>query len=118
MDRETDRFRIDHSIPSNDVDSITPDTKREQETNDNIVAMPSSRNEASVPRRRGRFFRGPGVASWFYGDWLSEFLAVTAKLTEAQAELRLKWCLNGVSDVAKSLLCFSWHKAASMGKVN
>ena len=42
----------DHSIPSNDVDFITPDTGHKQETIDNIVAMPSSRNVASAPRRR------------------------------------------------------------------
>ncbi|KAJ6379422.1 hypothetical protein OIU76_016121 [Salix suchowensis] len=44
--------QIDHSIPSNDVDFITPDTGHKQETIDNIVAMPSSRNVASAPRRR------------------------------------------------------------------
>ena len=42
--------QLDHSIPSNDVDSITPDTDHRQETNDNNVAMPSSRNDASAPR--------------------------------------------------------------------
>jgi hypothetical protein len=48
--------QLDHSIPSNDVDSITPDTEHKQETNDNNVAMPSSRNDASAPRRRWSTF--------------------------------------------------------------
>lgn len=38
------------------MDSITPDTEHKQETNDNNVAMPSSRNDASAPRRRWSTF--------------------------------------------------------------
>ncbi|KAG6752268.1 hypothetical protein POTOM_044490 [Populus tomentosa] len=72
--------QLDHSIPSNDVDSITPDTEHKQETIDNNVAMPSSRNDASAPRRRVIGFEMPSA----------ELVAATAKLTEAQAELRCK----------------------------
>ncbi|KAJ6433595.1 hypothetical protein OIU84_017315 [Salix udensis] len=54
------------------------DTGHKQETIDNIVAMPSSRNVASAPRRRVIGFEMPSA----------ELLAATAKLTEAQAELR------------------------------
>ncbi|KAG6751109.1 hypothetical protein POTOM_045627 [Populus tomentosa] len=69
--------QLDHSFPSNDVESITPDTEHKQETNDNNVAMPSSRDDASAPRRRVIGFEMPSA----------ELLAATAKLTEAQAEL-------------------------------
>ncbi|XP_011038134.1 PREDICTED: uncharacterized protein LOC105135116 isoform X2 [Populus euphratica] len=51
----------DHSILSNDMDSITSDTEHKQETNENNVAMPSSRNDASAPRRRCKI---PKKKSW------------------------------------------------------
>ncbi|KAJ6348861.1 hypothetical protein OIU77_006445 [Salix suchowensis] len=70
--------QVDHSIPSRDVDSMPPDAEHKQETDDNNVAVPSSRDDASAPRRR---VIGPEMPS-------AELLAAAAKLTEAQAELR------------------------------
>ncbi|KAJ6859116.1 TRAF3-interacting protein 1 [Populus alba x Populus x berolinensis] len=70
--------QVDHSIPSDDVDSMPPDAEHKQETDDNNVAVPSSRDDASAPRRR---VIGPEMPS-------AELLAAAAKLTEAQAELR------------------------------
>ncbi|KAF9661634.1 hypothetical protein SADUNF_Sadunf19G0089200 [Salix dunnii] len=70
--------QIDHSIPSRDVDSMPPDAEHKQETDDNNVAVPSSRDDATAPRRR---VIGPEMPS-------AELLAAAAKLTEAQAELR------------------------------
>ncbi|KAJ6291552.1 hypothetical protein OIU76_023595, partial [Salix suchowensis] len=70
--------QLDHSIPSRDVDSMPPDAEHKQEPDDNNVAVPSSRDDASAPRRR---VIGPEMPS-------AELLAAAAKLTEAQAELR------------------------------
>ncbi|KAG6738810.1 hypothetical protein POTOM_058432 [Populus tomentosa] len=88
--------QVDHSIPSDDVDSMPPDAEHKQETDDNNVAVPSSRDDASAPRRRYKLYLsllfsesspkrtrviGPEMPS-------AELLAAAAKLTEAQAELR------------------------------
>ncbi|CAK7323563.1 unnamed protein product [Dovyalis caffra] len=75
---ESKEQQLEHSITSNDVDSIPPDVEHKQETDDSHVAMPSSRDDASAPRRR---VIGPEMPS-------AELLAAAAKLTEAQAELR------------------------------
>jgi len=48
--------QVDHSIPSDDVDSMPPDAENKQETDDNNVAVPSSRDDASAPRRRYKLY--------------------------------------------------------------
>lgn len=43
---------LDHSVPSNDVHSIPLDTECRQLSDDNNLAMPSLRDDASASRRR------------------------------------------------------------------